>query len=102
MEYSYSKDEEIENRIELFCTVIDSVIKALKKPKRMQIVKTIYNAENPLTFKEIEEQTGLPTTTLHDNLEVLYIRNIITKTDDRPSKYLLTEFAKELLGIQEE
>ena len=93
-------NENIENRIEVFCSVIDSVIKSLKKPKRIQIIKTIYHSEKPLTFKEIEEQTKIPTTTLHDNMEVLYVRNIITKTDDRPSKYLLTDFAKELLGIK--
>lgn len=93
-------NENIENRIEVFCSVIDSVIKSLKKPRRILIIKTIHQAENPITFKEIEEHTKIPTTTLHDNLEVLYVRNIITKTDDRPARYLLTDFAKELLGIK--
>jgi DNA-binding HxlR family transcriptional regulator len=101
MDYIHSKNEQIEDRIEFFCTLIDSVIRAIKKPKRILIIKTIYKAGKPLTFKEIEELTRLPTTTLRDNLEVLHIRNIITRTDDRPSKYLLTDFAKDLLGIQD-
>lgn len=101
MNYIYNNNEEIENRIEVFCTVIDSVVKAIKKPRRIQIIKTIYKAERPLTLKEIEDQTELPTSTLHDNLEVLYVRNVIAKTDDRPSKYLLTDFTKELLGIED-
>lgn len=88
-----------ELKIQSLCALIDSVIKVIKKPRRMQIIKLIYNSKDPLTFEEIEKLTEIPRGSLHNNLDKLYMTEIISKTNERPTKYYLTEFAKELFSL---
>ena len=87
-----------EPKIQSLCALVDSVIKVIKKPRRMEIIKLIYKAD-PMTFDEIESKTKIPRGSLHNNLDKLYMAEIIAKTNERPTKYYLTDFAKDLFNL---
>lgn len=101
MDYIYDNNEEIDDRIRVFCMVMDSLVNTIKKPKRIHIIKIIYEARKPLTIKEIEEKIEFSNATLYDNLRVLCLQNVISKNDDRPYKYFLSDFFKGLIGIKD-
>lgn len=90
---------DVEGRVQDFCALIDSVIKVIKKPRRTEIIKVIYNEGKPISFSEIHEKTKIPTGSLYNHLNKLFITGIIAKTDERPAKYFLTEFAMKLLEL---
>jgi len=91
-------DEVDEEKMQFLCSLVDSAIKVIKKPRRMQIIKVLYNSE-PLTFNELENLTEIPRGSLHNNLDKLYMAEIVSRTNERPAKYYLTEFARELLSL---
>lgn len=101
MMFNEAKKVYDEDQIEYLCALIDSTIKEIKKPRRIQIIKLLCDKDKPLTFSEIEENTDMSRGSLYNHLEKLYLRGIISKTSDRPVKYFLTEFARELLNLSD-
>jgi DNA-binding HxlR family transcriptional regulator len=95
-----SENKHGEEQLENFCALIDSVIKVIKKPRRIQIIKVISDENTPLTFKEIQKETNISTGSLYKHLDTLYMSGVISKTNERPTKFDLTNFTKELLNLK--
>ncbi|AUB54981.1 hypothetical protein BK007_02405 [Methanobacterium subterraneum] len=96
---SQTVEVNVEEKVQDFCALIDSVVKVIKKPRRTEIIKVIYNEGKPISFNEIQEKTQIPSGSLYNHLNKLFVTGIISKTDERPAKYFLTDFSMKLLEL---
>ena len=92
--------EEPKNNItnEDACNIIESVVKELKDPDRIKIVRKLYYSKYPLSIYTIAEE-------LVNHLNALENLGIIAKTDKSShenQKYYLTEFGQKLFKLDKD
>jgi DNA-binding transcriptional ArsR family regulator len=70
-------------------------MKALAYPQRIKILQSL--SQNGMYFSELSELTGLKTTALNSNLNILMDTELITQ-EHKKGRYLATETGKQLLS----
>jgi len=82
------------------CRLINEILAPLERDRRIAILKVLKPGKM-LTFAELQAETGIPGSSLHDHLKVLAEQGYIEKTDERPVRYLRSEYVDKLCELAE-
>jgi DNA-binding HxlR family transcriptional regulator len=82
------------------CRLINEILAPLEKDRRIAILKVLKPGK-VMTFAELQADTGIPGSSLHDHLKILAEQGYIKKTDERPVRYLRSEYVDKLCELAE-
>jgi len=80
------------------CRLIKEIMAPLEKERRLDILKNLPTGELK-TFGNLQIQTNIPASSLHDHLKALVELGYIQKTEDRPARYYRNEYVDKLCEL---
>jgi len=90
-------DKEVPNTKDI-CKMLKEIADILDYPRRTLILNAIPPGSE-MTFKQLEQVTGIPTSSLHAHLKEMWHAGLIEKTDERPTRYKRSEFLTYLISL---
>jgi DNA-binding transcriptional ArsR family regulator len=80
------------------CKILREIMAPLEKERRVEILKKLPPGVWK-TFGELQADTGIPISSLHDHLKVLVELGYVRKTDERPARYTSNEYVEKLCEL---
>jgi len=80
------------------CKIIREIMAPLEKERRIDILKRLPPSKRK-TFGDLQKETGISASSLHDHLKVLVELGYVQKTKERPARYYSNEYVEKLCEL---
>lgn len=74
------------------------ILEPLRKERRITILRCL-TSDDPKTFEEIRELTGISNGSLYEHLNVLVDLGYVHKSEERPARYIRDEYVDKLVEV---